>query len=380
MAAVVTGLSLPDSPEPPDPPDPPSTLTILATSVSIVVELSTLTYLDLKVTDLNLSNQIFKELPLSKDFGLMNQCRCHTTPYCSMQTFYHHHFNLWPWTASLSPSQTVVSLHLTRSTPSHAADSYCRFPPSLTASSSHHLSQTPDLFYSTFLLTFQECVLQIASQALEFRAAGSVDIIPSSLSLPLDQVMHLYLNSPIPIASSYFHKTYGGSLMSIATNASMFVLFKGSAFRCIVTSAFIADFRIDILAQCAVPISGVGLLSVADNPQLDFPLLSITEVECRGPLFIFSVLSFSSGFVVSFFEHLLLSWRVNLVWYYNNALGRPEKKKFIARKKSSQSAYKCGVMIFRLQVLHQNFDLPAPYICVAHRLPSLFPFSSSGRK
>jgi len=52
MAAVVTGLSLPDSPEPPDPPDPPSTLTILATSVSIVVELSTLTDLDLKVTQI----------------------------------------------------------------------------------------------------------------------------------------------------------------------------------------------------------------------------------------------------------------------------------------------------------------------------------------
>ncbi|KAF2554291.1 hypothetical protein F2Q68_00038036 [Brassica cretica] len=184
--------------------------------------------------------------------------------------------------------------------PSHAADSYC-----------------------------QECVLQIASQALEFRAAGSVDIIPSSLSLPFDQVMHLYLNSPIPIASSYFHKIYegksvafmllftanlvdfsfmefmlfpkfplvssgivAGSLMSIATNAPMFVLFKGSAIRCIVTSAFIADFRIDILAQCAVPISGVGLPNVADNTQLDFPLLSITEVECRRPLFIFSVLSF----------------------------------------------------------------------------------------
>ncbi|CAF2064913.1 unnamed protein product [Brassica oleracea] len=178
--------------------------------------------------------------------------------------------------------------------------------------------------------------------------------------------MHLYLNSPVPIVSSYFHKTYGGksvafmllltavcssipsftldifkkkivsvplwqigltifnrlcipqnlvdfsfmefmlfpkfplvssgivagSLMSIATNASLFVLFKGSAIRCIVTSAFIADFRIDILAQCVVPISGVGLLNVTDNPQLDFPLLSITEVECRGPLFIFSVLSF----------------------------------------------------------------------------------------
>ncbi|KAH0903967.1 hypothetical protein HID58_043470 [Brassica napus] len=66
---------------------------------------------------------------------------------------------------------------------------------------------------------------------------------------------------------------------------------------------------------------------------------------------------------------------VKLVWYYNNALGRPEKKKFIARKKSSECSYNCGAMIFRyhgstlisaslsgLPALHQNFDLPAPFV------------------
>ncbi|WVZ04252.1 hypothetical protein V8G54_025058 [Vigna mungo] len=41
--------------------------------------------------------------------------------------------------------------------------------------------------------------------------------------------------------------------------------------------------------------------------------------------------------------------QVKLVWYYNNALGRPNKKKFIARAKS-------------LPALHQKFDLPAPFV------------------
>ncbi|CAN6993856.1 unnamed protein product [Brassica oleracea var. botrytis] len=51
----------------------------------------------------------------------------------------------------------------------------------------------------------------------------------------------------------------------------------------------------------------------------------------------------------------------NLVWYYNNALGRPEKKKFIARKKSWEEDVSCHFFVF-LPVLHQNFDLPAPYV------------------
>ncbi|KAJ7960698.1 Gamma aminobutyrate transaminase mitochondrial-like [Quillaja saponaria] len=41
--------------------------------------------------------------------------------------------------------------------------------------------------------------------------------------------------------------------------------------------------------------------------------------------------------------------QVKLVWYYYNALGKPNKKKFIARAKS-------------LPALHQKFDLPAPFV------------------
>jgi len=47
------------------------------------------------------------------------------------------------------------------------------------------------------------------------------------------------------------------------------------------------------------------------------------------------------------YEFPVYIMQVKLVWYYNNALGRPEKKKFIARKKS-------WVMIFAC---------PFPFVC-----------------
>ncbi|KAJ9549141.1 hypothetical protein OSB04_021684 [Centaurea solstitialis] len=40
--------------------------------------------------------------------------------------------------------------------------------------------------------------------------------------------------------------------------------------------------------------------------------------------------------------------QVKLVWYYNNALGRPNKKKFISR-------------YYAIPRMHQNFDLPMPF-------------------
>ncbi|RXH67793.1 hypothetical protein DVH24_027940 [Malus domestica] len=75
--------------------------------------------------------------------------------------------------------------------------------------------------------------------------------------------------------------------------------------------------------------------------------------------------------------------QVKLVWYYNNALGRPDKKKFIARHKSPltlsfhPNRYHGSTLIaarnisfspltlkfFRsLPALHQKFDLPAPFV------------------
>lgn len=54
--------------------------------------------------------------------------------------------------------------------------------------------------------------------------------------------------------------------------------------------------------------------------------------------------------------------QVKLVWYYNNALGRPNKKKFIARSKSYHGSTLISASLSGLPALHQNFDLPAPFV------------------
>lgn len=54
--------------------------------------------------------------------------------------------------------------------------------------------------------------------------------------------------------------------------------------------------------------------------------------------------------------------QVKLVWYYNNALGRPDKKKFIARTKSYHGSTLISASLSGLPALHQKFDLPAPFV------------------
>ncbi|CAA6671864.1 unnamed protein product [Spirodela intermedia] len=54
--------------------------------------------------------------------------------------------------------------------------------------------------------------------------------------------------------------------------------------------------------------------------------------------------------------------QVKLVWYYNNALGRPDKKKFIARNKSYHGSTLISASLSGLPALHQKFDLPAPFV------------------
>uniref|UniRef100_A0A6V7QXZ7 4-aminobutyrate--pyruvate transaminase n=1 Tax=Ananas comosus var. bracteatus TaxID=296719 RepID=A0A6V7QXZ7_ANACO len=54
--------------------------------------------------------------------------------------------------------------------------------------------------------------------------------------------------------------------------------------------------------------------------------------------------------------------QVKLVWYYNNALGRPNKKKFIARSKAYHGSTLISASLSGLPALHQKFDLPAPFV------------------
>ncbi|XP_042411105.1 probable gamma-aminobutyrate transaminase 3, mitochondrial [Zingiber officinale] len=54
--------------------------------------------------------------------------------------------------------------------------------------------------------------------------------------------------------------------------------------------------------------------------------------------------------------------QVKLVWYYNNALGRPNKKKFIARSKAYHGSTLISASLSGLPALHQQFDLPVPFV------------------
>uniref|UniRef100_A0A0C9S4V3 TSA: Wollemia nobilis Ref_Wollemi_Transcript_13707_1964 transcribed RNA sequence n=1 Tax=Wollemia nobilis TaxID=56998 RepID=A0A0C9S4V3_9CONI len=54
--------------------------------------------------------------------------------------------------------------------------------------------------------------------------------------------------------------------------------------------------------------------------------------------------------------------QVKLVWYYNNALGRPKKKKFIARQKAYHGSTLVSASLSGLTPLHQGFDLPVSFV------------------
>jgi 4-aminobutyrate--pyruvate transaminase len=68
---------------------------------------------------------------------------------------------------------------------------------------------------------------------------------------------------------------------------------------------------------------------------------------------------------------------VKLVWYYNNALGRPKKKKFLARDKSYHGITVASGSLTGLANNHRDFDLPA--IPVRHlTCPHLYRFGAVG--
>jgi L-2,4-diaminobutyrate transaminase len=63
--------------------------------------------------------------------------------------------------------------------------------------------------------------------------------------------------------------------------------------------------------------------------------------------------------------------QVKLVWYYNNVLGRTEKKKIISRRRGYHGVTVLTAGLTGLDGLHQGFDLPLPMIrhtTAPHRL------------
>ena len=56
---------------------------------------------------------------------------------------------------------------------------------------------------------------------------------------------------------------------------------------------------------------------------------------------------------------------VRIVWYMNNALGRPKKKKFVSRQKAFHGSTMMSGSLTGLPHLHRDFDLPL-YLVVKH--------------
>jgi L-2,4-diaminobutyrate transaminase len=54
--------------------------------------------------------------------------------------------------------------------------------------------------------------------------------------------------------------------------------------------------------------------------------------------------------------------QAKIVWYYNNCLGRPEKKKIIARERGYHGVTVMSAGLTGLPALHNGFDLPLPMI------------------
>jgi 4-aminobutyrate--pyruvate transaminase len=54
--------------------------------------------------------------------------------------------------------------------------------------------------------------------------------------------------------------------------------------------------------------------------------------------------------------------QVKLVWYYNNAIGRPNKKKFIARDKAYHGSTLVSASLTGLPGLQNGFDLPVSFV------------------
>jgi L-2,4-diaminobutyrate transaminase len=63
--------------------------------------------------------------------------------------------------------------------------------------------------------------------------------------------------------------------------------------------------------------------------------------------------------------------QVKIVWYYNNARGKPEKKKIIARQRGYHGVTVAAASLTGLPGLHAGFDLPLPFVrhtLAPHRL------------
>jgi 4-aminobutyrate--pyruvate transaminase len=69
---------------------------------------------------------------------------------------------------------------------------------------------------------------------------------------------------------------------------------------------------------------------------------------------------------------------VKMVWYYFNAIGKPHKKKLIARERAYHGVTVMAASLTGLAGNHADFDLPIGDRGAAHRLAQLLPLRPPG--
>jgi L-2,4-diaminobutyrate transaminase len=106
----------------------------------------------------------------------------------------------------------------------------------------------------------------------------------------------------------------------------------------------------------------------------DVPALLAERLLARAPVPMSKVFFGSSGSDAN-------DTQVKLVWFYNNALGRPAKKKIIARDRGYHGVTIASASLTGLSSMHASFDLPLPMIrhtTAPHRLWEAEPGATDG--
>jgi 4-aminobutyrate--pyruvate transaminase len=68
---------------------------------------------------------------------------------------------------------------------------------------------------------------------------------------------------------------------------------------------------------------------------------------------------------------------IKMIWYYNNALGRPEKKKIVSRQRGYHGVTIASASLTGLPAFHRDFDLPLPMMRHVS-CPNLWRFGGPG--
>jgi L-2,4-diaminobutyrate transaminase len=122
--------------------------------------------------------------------------------------------------------------------------------------------------------------------------------------------------------------------------------------------------RTEIADAVAAQIQRLSYYHGFSSMATDTPALLAERVLALSPVAMSKVFFGNSGSDAN-------DTQAKLIWFYNNALGRPEKKKLIARERGYHGVTVLSAGLTGLAGLHAGFDLPLPMIRHArapHRL------------